>query len=49
MPKLLASQVEVGHSDKAHEVMLDIYIICIERKAISMRKALKYGKSDIKY
>lgn len=45
MSKLLASQVEVGQSSKAHEVMLDTYIICIGKQNIIRDPAISVEQS----
>ena len=40
MAKLIASQVKVGESAKAHKVMMDTYIICIGKENIFRDKAI---------
>ena len=56
MSKLIASQVAVGQSSKAHEVILDTYVICIGREniirepsVVNKQKALLKEKSDLSY
>ncbi|HJK86934.1 MAG TPA: PD-(D/E)XK nuclease family transposase [Candidatus Megaira endosymbiont of Nemacystus decipiens] len=56
MSKLIASQVAVGQSSKAHEVILDTYVICIGREniirkpsVVQKQKVLLKEKSDLSY
>lgn len=56
MSKLIASQVAVGQISKAHEVILDTYVICIGRENIikepsivQRQKVLLKEKSDLSY